>query len=219
MFDFKKWINKSALQSPNNTYASLASDEQIRQAAKALTKNGIETFVTENAKAAKAKIYELIPEGEEVFTATSQTLAHLDGLLDDLGDRYDSVRAKLAKMDPQTQNREMVIMGAIPEYMVGSVHAVTETGSVLIASNTGSQLAGYVASAAHVIWVVSTKKIVKNIDEGLRRIYEYTFPLEDQRAQQAYNGMHSNVSKLLIYNREVTPDRTKLIFVKEDLGF
>jgi hypothetical protein len=113
----------------------------------------------------------------------------------------------------------MVIMGAVPEYMVGSVHAVTETGCVLIASNTGSQLAGYAASAEHVIWVVGTQKIVPDIDEAIKRVYEYTYPLEDLRAQEAYGGMHSNISKLLIVMREINPERTKLIFVKENLGF
>lgn len=217
--ELKKWINQPAKQPPNESYAKLASDEQIARARKALEENGIQSFVAETAEDAKAKIFELIPEGEEVFTATSQTLEHLAGILDEIPERYESVRAKLSKMDPETQNREMVVMGAIPEYMVGSVHALTETGSLLIASNTGSQLAGYAASAAHVIWVVGSQKIVPNIEEGIKRIYEYTYPLEDQRAQEAYNGMHSNVSKLLLVNREINPERIKVIFVKEKLGF
>jgi L-lactate utilization protein LutC len=217
--ELQKWINQPAGQTPNEAYVKLANDEQIERAGKALEKNGIQSFVAETAEDAKAKIFELIPEGAEVFTATSQTLAHLAGLMDEIPGRYESVRAKLAKLDPKTQNREMVVMGAVPEYMVGSVHAVTETGSVLIASNTGSQLAGYAASAAHVIWVVGAQKIVPDIDEAIKRIYEYTFPLEDQRAQEAYGGMHSNVSKLLLVNREINPDRTKIIFVKEKLGF
>jgi hypothetical protein len=140
-------------------------------------------------------------------------------VLDEIPEHYVSVRAKLAEMNPETQSREMVIMGAVPEYIVGSVHAVTETGSVLIASNTGSQLAGYVASAAHVIWVIGAQKIVPDINEAIKRIYEYTYPLEDLRAQEAYDGMHSNVSKLLIANRELMPDRTKAVFVKEELGY
>lgn len=217
--DLQKWINKPADRPPNEAYSKLADGEQIERARQALEKNGIQTFVTETAEDAKVKILELIPAGEEVFTATSQTLANLAGFLDEIPKRYKSVRAQLAKMDPKTQNREMVIMGAVPEYMVGSVHAVTETGSVLIASNTGSQLAGYAASAAHVIWVVGTQKIVPDIDTGLERIYEYTYPLEDQRSQEAYQGMRSNVSKLLLVNRETNPARTKLIFVKENLGF
>jgi hypothetical protein len=88
----------------------------------------------------------------------------------------------------------------------------------VIASNTGSQLAGYAASAAHVIWVVGTQKIVPNLDEAMKRIYEYTLPLEDERILQAY-GINSNVSKLLIVHKEITPGRTTLILVKEKLGF
>ncbi|MBG0783847.1 MAG: LUD domain-containing protein [Anaerolineaceae bacterium] len=214
----QKWINQPASETPNESYAKLASDEQVARAAKALTANGIEAFIVADGKEAKTKLFDLIPAGAEVFTGTSRTLDSL-GVPKDVDERYDSVRVKLSKMDPKTQQREMIKLGAVPEYMVGSVHAITEGGSVLIASNTGSQLAGYAASAAHVIWVVSTKKIVANVDEGIKRIYEYTYSLEDKRAQEAYGGMHSNVSKLLIVNREVMPGRTKVILVKEDLGF
>lgn len=214
----KNRINQPAQQPPNEAYAALAGEAQVEKAAKALQTNGIETFITANGAEAKAKLFELIPVGAEVFTGASRTLDAL-GVPAEVDQRYDSVRVKLSKMDPQTQNREMVKIGAVPEYMVGSVHAVTEDGSVVVASNTGSQLAGYAASAAHVIWVVSTKKIVPNLDEAIKRIYEYTYPLEDLRAQEAYGGMHSNVSKLLFIHREVNPVRAKLIFVKEDLGY
>jgi L-lactate utilization protein LutC len=216
--ELKERINQPAQQPPNEVYSKLASDAQVERAAKTLAANGIQTFITANGEEAKAKLFEFIPAGAEVFTGTSRTLDAL-GVPDEVAKRYDSVRVRLAEMDPQTQNREMVIMGAVPEYMVGSVHAVTETGCVLIASNTGSQLAGYAASAEHVIWVVGTQKIVPDIDEAIKRVYEYTYPLEDLRAQEAYGGMHSNISKLLIVMREINPERTKLIFVKENLGF
>jgi L-lactate utilization protein LutC len=152
-----------------------------------------------------------------VFTGTSMTLEAL-GIPAEADKRYDSVRARLATMNPQTQMREMIKMGAVPEWMVGSVHAVTETGSVVIGSNTGSQLAGYAASAAHVVWVVGAQKIVPTLEEGLKRVQEYSLALEDERALKAY-GMNSNLSKLLIVNKEVMPNRTTMILVKEKLGF
>jgi L-lactate utilization protein LutC len=108
-----------------------------------------------------------------VFTGSSVTLDTL-GIPAEADKRYDSVRAKLAKMDRATQGREMIKMGAVPEWMVGSVHAVTEDGTVVIASNTGSQLAGYAASAAHVVWIVGAQKIVPNLDEAFKRIREYS---------------------------------------------
>jgi L-lactate utilization protein LutC len=202
---------------PNMQYARLASREQIERTAKALEKNGIHALIAENGEEAKNKLFENIPTDAEVFTATSRTLDTL-GIPEEVNQRYNSVRSKLAGMNNQTQGREMVKLGATPEYTVGSVHAVTEDGTVVIASNTGSQLAGYAASAAHVVWVVGAQKIVPNLEEAIKRIYEYTLPLEDERALQTY-GMNSNVSKLLIVHKEVMPGRTTLILVNENLGF
>jgi hypothetical protein len=201
---------------PNLAFSKLASDEQIERTAQALEVNGIHTLVAENGEAAEKMVFDLLPEGAEVFTATSQTLEKL-GILAGLA-RYDSVRARLSKMDDKTQHREMVKLGATPEYILGSVHAVTEDGHSLIASMSGSQLAPYAAAAAKVIWVVGAQKLVKDLAEGLRRIEEYAFPLEDQRAMQAY-GVHSGVNKVLIVNKEISPDRITMIIVKESVGF
>jgi hypothetical protein len=200
-------------------FATLASDAQIERTIKALEANNIHTIVAENGADAKKKLLELIPDNAEVFVSSSITLNVL-GITEEIdkSDHYNSVRAKLALMDRMTQNREMQKMGATPEYMLGSVHAVTETGHVIIASKTGSQLAGYVAAAAHVIWVVGTQKIVPNIEVGMQRIEEYTLPLEDARALKAF-GMHSEINKLLIVNKEFMPGRTTMILVKENLGF
>jgi len=102
--------------------------------------------------------------------------------------------------------------------MLGSVHAVTETGSLVAASAGGSQLGPYVAGAGRVIFVVGTQKIVSDLDEAMRRIDEYTFPLEEARAQAAY-GRHTGVNKVLIINRELLPGRITVVFVDEALGF
>src|SRR5437899_2021500 len=105
-----------------------------------------------------------------------------------------------------------------PDVMLGSVHAVTESGSLLTASASGSQLGPYVTGAGRLILVVGTQKIVSDLEEGLRRINEYVFPLEDARAQAAY-GVHSGVNKVLIINRELVPGRITVVFVDEVLGF
>lgn len=202
---------------PNTVYARLASDDQIERAARALEASGVRVLIAAGGEEAKARLFEIVPPGAEVFTATSRTLDVL-GFPAEVDRRYNSVRARLASMDQQTQGREMIKLGAVPEYIVGSVHAVTEDGDVVVASNTGSQLAGYAASAAHVVWVVGAQKIVPNLDEAMKRIREYTYPLEDERALQAY-GMNSSISKLLIVHREVMPGRTTMILVKENLGF
>ena len=209
-------MTKSKL-TPNMTYAQLAGDEQIERAAKALEANGIHVIITANSEEAKARLFETIPAGAEVFTGLSVTLDTL-GIPAEVDKRYDSVRAKLATMDRQTQMREMIKLGAVPEYIVGSVHAVTEDGTVVIASATGSQLAGYAASAAHVVWVVGAQKIVSNLDEAMKRVREYTYPREDERMLQVY-GRNSSLSKWLIVQKEAMPGRTTMIIIKENLGF
>ena len=197
----------------------LAGEESIKRAVAALKANGIEAFVVENGAEAKRKVFEILPKGAEVIDMTSITLDVIGVSKEILeSGRFNSVRKKLNALDWKTQGDEMRKLGAAPEWTVGSVHAATEDGSLLIASNTGSQLPAYASSAAHVIWVVGAQKIVKDTTEGLKRIYEYSFPLEDERAQKAY-GMHSGVNKILIVNKEVAPGRITVIFVKEKLGF
>ena len=152
-------------------FALLASDDQIKRTVQALEANNIHVIVTEDGADAKKTLFELIPANAEIFTSSSETLMAL-GITEEIdkSGRYDSVREKLVMMDRKTQSREMEKLGATPEYMIGSVHAVTETGHVIIASKTGSQLAGYVAAAAHIIWVVGTQKIVPTLEDGMERV-------------------------------------------------
>jgi hypothetical protein len=121
-------------------------------------------------------------------------------------------------MDRATQADEIRRLGASPDIMLGSVHAITETGSLVAASASGSQLGPYASGAGKLILVVGTQKIVDGLEGALRRIDEYVFPLEDARAQAAY-GVHSGVNKLLIINREWIPGRITVILCVETLGF
>lgn len=204
---------------PNSEFSVPASDERVRATTAALEANGFRTIVTDSSDEARRVVLELLPAGAEVFNATSRTLESI-GLAEEIeqSDRFNAVRARLFQLDRATQAREMRVLGAAPDFVIGSVHAVTEQGQVLVASASGSQLAAYVYGAGSVIWVVGTQKLVRDIDEGLRRITEYSYPLEDARAIVAY-GMHSAVNKLLVVHREFQPGRVTVVLVKENLGY
>jgi len=186
----------------------------------ALKQNGFEAMVVASAVEAKQKFLEIIPQGSEVMDMTSITLETL-GLVSEIQEsgKYNSVKKKLSSMDRKTQGREMQRLGAAPEWAVGSVHAVTQDGHVLIASNSGSQLPAYAYGSDHVVWIVGAQKIVENIDEGMKRIYEHSLPLESDRAKKAYGVPGSFVSKILILNREPKPGRMHIIVVNEVLGY
>ncbi|MEJ2599187.1 MAG: LUD domain-containing protein [Anaerolineales bacterium] len=193
--------------------------QTVEKTIAALTANGIIAYSVETGEGAKKKALELIPKGAEVMTMSSVTLDTIC-LAQELNEsgKFNSVRNKLISMNPETQRGEMQKIGSAPEWAIGSVHAVTENGEVLVASNTGSQLAAYAFGAQHVIWIIGSHKIVKNKDEALKRIYEYALPLENERAKKAY-GNGSNVSKLLMINKETYPHRLTIVFVNEKLGF
>jgi len=200
-------------------FSKLASEKSINMAKEALTKAGINVLVVESGAEAKEKVLQMIPKGVEVMNMQSVTVSTI-GLADEINKPgvFKSVRDMFAKMDPKTQGQEMKKLGAAPEWVIGSVHAVTEDGKAVIASQTGSQLPAYAYGSGHVIWVVGSQKIVKNLDEGMKRIHEYVLPLENERAMKAY-GKGSSVNKILIVNKEITPNRITMIIVKEKLGF
>lgn len=197
----------------------LADEKSIERTVASLKTNGIEAMVVDSIEEARKKVLEIIPKGAEVMTMSSVTLDK-SGITQEIMEsgNYNPVRKTLMKMDRNTQGKEMNMLGAAPEWAVGSAHAVTEEGNVLIASNTGSQLPAYAYAAGNVLWVVGTQKIVKNVEDGIKRIYEYVLPLENERAKKAY-GVGSFVSKLLIVNRELVKGRIKMVLVKEKIGF
>lgn len=206
-------------RSVSRRFATLADDARVTRTATALEANGITVLRATDAAAARRIVLDLIPEGAQVHHGASQTLdvAGITEEIEQSGD-YEPLRPRIWSMDRQTQADEIRRLGAAPDVMLGSVHAVTETGSLLTASMGGSQLGPYVSGAGRVILVVGTQKIVSDIEEGLRRIDEYAFPLEDARAQAAY-GIHSGVNKVLLINREITLGRITVVFVDEVLGF
>jgi len=200
-------------------FGTLADKSRVRRAAAALEANGIGVLRAANAADAKEVVLGLISDGSEVHHGASMSL-DVAGITDEIDSsgRFESLRPRIFSMDRQTRADEIRRLSSAPEVMLGSVHAVTETGSLIAASMSGSQLGPYVSGAERVILVVGTQKIVSDLEDGLRRINEYAFPLEDARAQTAY-GIHSAVNKVLIINREITPGRITVVFVDEVLGF
>ena len=206
-------------QSLDRQFGTLADDARVQRTAAALEANGISVLRAADAADAKRIVLGLIPDGSQVHHGASLSLEEA-GITEAIeqSDRYEPLRPRLWSMDRETQADEIRRLSSSPDVMLGSVHAVTETGSLVTVSASGSQLGPYASGAGQVILVVGTQKIVADLEEALRRIDDYVFPLEDARAQAAY-GVHSGVNKVLIVNREYTPGRTTVVFVDEALGF
>ena len=200
-------------------FSRVASREQISAVAVALERNGVICTVVDSAEEARTAVRSILPVGAEVYNNTSRTLEVI-GVAEDIerSGQYQPLRPRLYQMDREMQGREMRQLSASPDWVVGSVHALTEEGSLLIASASGSQLGPIASGAGHVVLVVGAQKIVRDLDEGLRRINEYCFPLEDRRARLAY-GVPSGVNNVLVINRSIALGRITAILVNQSLGF
>jgi hypothetical protein len=205
----------------HSDFTQLASEQQIERTMQALQAHGIRVVVCETSEQARTSVLDLIPDGAAVYDSPSRTLEAI-GLCEQIehATHFQSVRAQGSTLDHVTQRNEIRKLIAAPDVLVGSVHAVTEAGEVLIASASGSQLSAAACGAGLVIWVVGTQKLVGTLEDGLRRIRDYCLPLESERVQQVYGqGQPSAVNKLLTINAEHEPGRITMVLVKQQLGF
>ncbi|GII59059.1 hypothetical protein Pth03_74480 [Planotetraspora thailandica] len=204
---------------PASPFADPAPAQRLERAAAALTEHGFTVEILDDAAAARTRIKELIPEGASVFTGASETL-RLSGIEEDINTsgRYDAVKPRGLAMDRATQLREIWLLMSTPDVIVGSVAAVTETGSLVVASASGSQLPGYAGAAAHAIWIVGAQKVVSDLPTALRRIEDHCLPLENDRAMKVY-GEPSALNRLLILNAEPHPGRGTVLLLRETVGF
>ena len=204
---------------PTTSFAEPVTAQHLQRAAAALTAHGFTVEILDGAAAARARIKDLIPEGAGVFTGASETL-RLSGIDEDINasGRYDAIRARGQTMDRATQLAEIWRLISTPDVIVGSVHAVTETGSLVIASASGSQLPGYAGGSRRAIWVVGAQKVVPDLSTALRRVEEHCLPLESDRAMKVY-GTPSAINRLLILNAELEPGRGTVLLLREAIGF
>jgi hypothetical protein len=195
-----------------------APTQRLERAAAALTTHGFAVEILDDAAAARTRIKDLIPEGAIVFTGASETL-RLSGIEEDVNKsgRYDSLKSR-PPMDRATQRNEIWAALSTPDVLVGSVAAVTETGSLVVASASGSQLPGYAGAAARVIWVVGAQKVVPDLSTALRRVEEHCLPLESERAMSVY-GRPSAINRVLVLNAEPEPGRGTVLLLREAIGF
>ncbi|MET7827033.1 LUD domain-containing protein [Streptomyces sp. NPDC005386] len=205
--------------SPTTSFADPAPAQRLERATAALTAHGFTAEILDDAAAARTRVKELIPAGAVVFTGASETL-RLSGIEEDInaGGRYEALKPRVLSMDRATQADDIRRLLAGPDVVVGSVAALTETGSLVVASGSGSQLPAYAGGAARAIWIVGAQKVVPDLTTALQRVQDHCLPLESARTREAY-GRPSAVNRLLVLNAEHQPGRGTVLLLREAIGF
>jgi hypothetical protein len=204
-------------------YATLPTLDRIHRTVEAVQARGINAHFVETKESALEHILEIVPPGAVVMTGGSVTLQQIgfEALLISGQHPWRNFKADLlAEEDPAKQSA-MRRQGTLAEFFLGSVNALAETGELLFASGSGSQLPAYAYSSRNVIWVVGAQKITPTLDDAMRRLREYTLPLEDQRQKSLGNKGGSTLAKILIIENELPFMRRNLtlIMVNQLLGF
>jgi acyl-CoA hydrolase len=204
-------------QTPDR-FTTLPDDETLASTVVALEEHGFSVEVADDLDAARRTVLARIPQGSTVMTNTSVTLQET-GIADAINNDgpYESARNKMFALDFATQAQQMKAIGGQPDYALGSVHAVTHDGTLVIASASGSQLASYAWGAANVIFVIGAQKLVPTLEAARERIYKHSLVLEDARAIAAY-GQNSSVGKILEIHQEL-PGRIHVVLVREVVGY
>lgn len=203
-------------------FDKLATPEEIKQTIEALKNNNVEAELVINKAMALARIKELIPKGASVMNGASVTLEEI-GFVDFLksGEHgWNNLHEAIVAEEDPTKQSILRKQALLSDYYLGSVHALTQNGIFVVASNTGSQLPHIAFSSQNLLLVVGAQKIVRDLDQAMERLNRYVIPLEDKHMLGKY-GVHTYPSKVLIFNREnpVMGRSIRIILVKEKLGF
>jgi len=196
----------------------LDPEARLSAVAARLSENNIEAVIVDTGEEARDLIVGLIPEGSEVHSAKSKTIEDIGlfAVLHESG-KYVSVRNQYMAMDRATQYREIRKIMAAPDFMVGSIQALTDAGELVTVSYTGSQLGPYAATAGRVLLVVGSQKLVADLAEARQRILDVAFPYEDARLREQF-GVGTKIAKTLIVENDARPGRTTVFLVREPLG-
>jgi acyl-CoA hydrolase len=202
----------------SDRFTTLPDDQTLNDTVVALEEHGFSVTVVDDLDEARTAVLAQIPAGASVMTNTSVTLQET-GIADAINDGgpFDSARNRMFALDFATQAQEMKAIGGQPDYALGSVHAISRDGTLVIASASGSQLASYAWGAANVIFVVGAQKLVPNLEVAHERIYTHSLKLEDARAYAAY-GQNSSVGKVLEIHQE-QPGRIHVVLIRKVVGF
>ena len=199
-------------------FAAPASEVELDAVAGRLRDRNYEVVIVNNGEQARAEVLKRIPEGASIQSGKSKTLEDA-GIFKELmeNERYDFIRRKTMKMDRRTQMPEIQKMGATPDVMINSAHAVTEAGQIVVTSASGSQLGPIASGAGKVIFVIGSQKIVPDLSTAFRRIEEYVFPYEDARLREQL-GVGTKIARTLILDQDFLPGRSTVILVREPIG-
>ena len=202
------------------TLDELADDETVEETAANLEANGFEVVVVDSADDALEAVKSQIPAGASVMNGHSTTLEEIgfDDYLSEGDHEWESLPDQIWSIDDDAERQAARRESQTADYFLGGINAISETGELVAADLSGSRIGAYPFAASNVVIVSGVNKIVPTLDDALDRLESVAYPLENERAQEAY-GVESAIAKQLIFRQEVEEGRTTIVLVRDQLGY
>ncbi|MFD1686515.1 lactate utilization protein [Halobellus litoreus] len=202
------------------TLDELADDETVEETVANLEANGFEVVVVDSADDALEAVKSQIPAGASVMNGHSTTLEEIgfDDYLSEGDHEWESLPDQIWSIDDDAERQAARRESQTADYFLGGINAISETGELVAADLSGSRIGAYPFAASNVVIVSGVNKIVPTLDDALDRLESVAYPLENERAQEAY-GVESAIAKQLIFRQEVEEGRTTIVLVRDQLGY
>jgi L-lactate utilization protein LutB len=198
----------------------LPDDETVEETVANLEERGFDAVVVDDADEALETVTSRIPAGVSVMNGHSTTLEEIgfDEFLSEGDHEWESLPDRIWDIDDDAERQAARRESQTADYFLGGINAVAQTGELVAADLSGSRIGAYPFAAGNVVIVTGINKIVPTLDDALDRLESVAYPLENERAQEAY-GVESAIAKQLIYRRETEEGRTTVVLVREQLGY
>lgn len=196
------------------------SDKDINEFIDSARKRNIKVVIVKDEKEALATLKNFIPAGSEVMNGSSTTLGEI-GFIDYLAEGkhgWKSLHEEILKENDSAKRADLRRKSVTAEYFLSSVNAIAKTGELVAADYSGSRVGAFPMAAKNLVLVSGINKLVPSLDEAVRRLHEYVFPLENARIKKT-GGKGSMIGKTVIISQEISPGRITLILVKKTLGY
>ena len=196
------------------------SDNVVSQTVEAIAQRGIAVVRAKNAKIALEMLKDLIPSEAEVMHGSSTTLVEIgyDAYVNSDESRWKDLHRVIVAENDGQKRRDLRRKSVTADYFISGANAIAQSGEIVACDRSGSRVGAWLYAAAHLILVSGTNKITPTLDDALRRVWEYAFPLENARAKRTY-GAPSQIGKCAILANEETDGRVTLILIDESLGY
>jgi len=198
----------------------LPDDETVEETVASLEERGFDVVVVDDADEALETVTSQIPAGVSVMNGHSTTLEEIgfDEFLSEGDHEWESLPDRIWSIDDDAERQAARRESQTADYFLGGINAVAQTGELVAADLSGSRIGAYPFAAGNVVIVTGTNKIVPTLSDAFDRLESVAYPLENERAQEAY-GVESAIAKQLVYRRETEEGRTTVVLVREQLGY